>query len=364
MPSLERFLHYYHRRRRIQTIQLLQILAIIEEDENEDIELIQNLLSTRNHVARQPRCTSDRINFTAHVEQLQQNHQFDSSYQMTLESFNLLLSWLRPLLVVDELQSRRASSGIASISPEIMLHCTLLYLAGESYDNIQRVAQISKPSFYRVVWRTVHAINEIPQLQIKLPSTTNAELQQVKDGFSQLSMQNMMDGCVGALGGWLCTIYEPSLRSVPNSSDYYSDKYQVYGMNVQAMCDSVGRFLYFKVTDLTNASDWTASSSLTIANWIDNLPDNHFVVAENAYLRSEKLVVTSLDQQCVDDENGDLHLQQTHMCNTIANAFNLLSDKWGILKKPLKCSFVNIPPLVHACAKLHNFCIHKQPSSL
>ncbi len=44
-----------------------------------------------------------------------------------------------------------------------------------------------------------------------------------------------MDGCLGAIDGWLAFTEKPYNAS--NQVNHDSGHYQCYGMNVQAMCD-------------------------------------------------------------------------------------------------------------------------------
>ena len=73
---------------------------------------------------------------------------------MSLTSFEKLLSFIRKSLEVDSAMAQ-LRGGV--IIPEIVLYCTLCYLAGGSYMDIF-VVGISKPSFYCVVWKTMYAI--------------------------------------------------------------------------------------------------------------------------------------------------------------------------------------------------------------
>ena len=76
---------------------------------------------------------------------------------------------IRPMVEVDEQMSGvRTSKG--SITPEIMLHCLLRWLAGGSYLDIRLCAGISVPSFYRVVYKCVDAILAADELSFSFPS--------------------------------------------------------------------------------------------------------------------------------------------------------------------------------------------------
>ena len=74
--------------------------------------------------------------------------------RMSLTSFQKLLSFIRKSLKVDSAMAQ-LRGGV--IIPEIVLYCTLHYLASGSYTDIFFVG-ISKPSFYHVVWKTMYDV--------------------------------------------------------------------------------------------------------------------------------------------------------------------------------------------------------------
>ena len=91
------------------------------------------------------------------------------------------------------------------------------------------------------------------KLEINIPSTC-LELEKLADGWNLLSTANgVFYGAVRAIDGWLVTIEKPSY--VPNPADYFSGHYQRYGINVQAVCDSNLRFIYFAVAGPGRTND-------------------------------------------------------------------------------------------------------------
>jgi hypothetical protein len=87
---------------------------------------------------------------------------------MTLTSFTKLLGYIHDSLLVD---SDMASLCGGEIALEIQLYCTLQYIADGLYSDIQFFMVISTASFYRVVWRTIHAIVRCKQVSIRFPKT-------------------------------------------------------------------------------------------------------------------------------------------------------------------------------------------------
>jgi hypothetical protein len=73
---------------------------------------------------------------------------FTHHVHMMLTSFTKLLGYIHDTLLVD---SDMASLCGGEIVLEIKLYCTLWYIAGRSYSNIQFFTGISTASFYRVI---------------------------------------------------------------------------------------------------------------------------------------------------------------------------------------------------------------------
>jgi hypothetical protein len=112
-----------------------------------------------------------RMNWYRHCQSLLHENLFHVKYRMSFESFNKLLDMLYPKLQLKEKYARM--SGTEPISCEIMLHCSIRYLAGGSYHDIRTTASITKASFYRLVWHTIDVINDFASLDINLPTLSN-----------------------------------------------------------------------------------------------------------------------------------------------------------------------------------------------
>jgi hypothetical protein len=91
----------------------------------------------QHNIERRPLFTSRRVNWEEHVRDLlKEGNEFRKDYRMSHASFNKLCNILRPSIQVDEEMSRRRT-GQEPISPEMMLHCLIRYLAGGSLRDIR-----------------------------------------------------------------------------------------------------------------------------------------------------------------------------------------------------------------------------------
>jgi hypothetical protein len=118
--------------------------TILDADLDTDSEMVFSLAAAllasdlrSNVIERQ------RLNWQAHVRTLRREGTFSRFYRMSYSSFQKLLTMLWPSLSVNCEQSRRRTSGLESIYAEIVLHCTLRFLAGGSYLDIMCNAGIS-----------------------------------------------------------------------------------------------------------------------------------------------------------------------------------------------------------------------------
>ena len=307
---------------------------------------------------RSNRLTRSRLNWQRHVQMLLHENQFDVMYRMTLESFNNLLDLLSPNLQVNERFSPLCCG--APISPEIFLHCTVRFLAGGSYHDIRQSASISKPSFYCVVWQTIFAINNCHDLNIKLPSDVDA-IKCIAEGFQRKSTgDGAMEGCIGALDGFLLRITAPSKNECGgNVTAYYSGHYCCYGLNVQALCDSDCQFLYFSVAAPGKTNDARAIKKTSLLPWIEKLPPGFFVACDCAYSISEHLIGPFAGPERFVETNDAFNFYLSQLRIRIEMAFGLLVTKWRILQAPLSIKLKNIPHLFGAIMRLHNYCISR-----
>ena len=174
-----------------------------------------------------------RFAWEEYCEKHSQRGTFRIRLRMERPSFDKLLSHIREDLVVSEMH---ASFRGGTIVPELCLYCTLRFLAGGSYLDICDIAGISKPSFYRVIWKTITAIVKCPQLKINFP-TTHAEITNAIAGFASISTGGVINNCASVIDGYLLRIKVPSKHEVGNVRSFFSGHYQCYGVNIQAAAD-------------------------------------------------------------------------------------------------------------------------------
>ena len=221
---------------------------------------------------------------------------------------------------------------------------------------------ISKASFYRVVDQGIAAIIKSDELAIQFPDTDSA-LQDAATRFRMLSTNDVIKGCVGAVDGWLCQIKVPAGDEAGNIRSFFSGHYQCYGLNVQACCDSSCKFIHVSITSPGGTNDVRAFAKSKLSQLIKNLPMGLYLVGDNAYIACEQLL-TPFSGRHKNDPTKDaynFHLSQLRI--RIEQAFGMLVNKWRIFKSPLCKKLKNVPPLIMAAMRLHNFCVNERETN-
>ena len=282
---------------------------------------------------------------------------FKRRLRMSHSSFNKLLSLIRDRL---EVNTTRAKARGGAIIPELCLYCTLRFLAGGSYLDICDVAGISKSSFYRIVWKTMKAINKTPALRIRFPQKS-FEFNQAISDFASISQGKAIINCVGVIDGYLCRIKVPTKKEAGNVRSYFSGHYQCYGVNIQAVADHHSRFLYIGLAAPGVTADRDALEQChKLYDAIEAIPLGMCIIGDAAYEATERMVPVyqGLEKMVAQYDNFNYFASQLRI--RIEMAFGMMQMKWGILQRPLSCKLRNVGLLIHTVGRLHNFVINER----
>jgi hypothetical protein len=343
------------------------VLFIIDNDNNDTNELMDTMyillhvlvviVGTAvwgNPMIRSISIKHQRYKWKQYIKKYGNNPRFVKRHlRMTLISFNKLLSYIKAELVVNEFQAARRGGAIL---PELCLFCTLRWLAGSSYLDIYCITGVSIASFYRVVYKTLRAIAHCHQLEIIFPQT-RLECHKLAGDFEKISYNAAIINCVGCIDGYLLRIPTPPKKWAGNVRSFFSGHYQCSGINIQAVCDSRCRFLYFGMAAPGSANDRDAIKECEAYQLIHNLPSGFVVIGDAAYEASEHLVPMYYGQhrKVEDCDNFNFYASQCRI--RIEMAFGLMQMKWGILWRPLRVQLTNMKFIMIAIARLHNFTI-------
>jgi len=305
---------------------------------------------------RLPSLFEQRLTWARIIEQHTSHFPFKRHLRMELESFNQLLSYIRHDLEVDQEQAARRGGAIVL---ELCLYITLRWLAGGSYSDIYMFVGISKSSFYRLLWKTINAINATNELTIRFPSTVD-ECRIAAAGFETISSSRAIQNCVSVVDGFLMKVVTPPMWIVGNVRSYFSGHYQCYGVNVQAASDHLSRFTYFAVAGPGVMADNVAKCEVDLNELVESLPLGFCVIGDAAYTPSEHWVPVycGADKKRAIYDNFNYYASQLRI--HVEMAFGLMTKKWGVLWKPLVVDIRKVKSVAMCVARLHNYCINER----
>jgi len=140
-------------------------------------------------------------------------------------------------------------------------------------------------------------------------------------------------------------------------TSYFSGHYQCYGVNVQAACNAKCHFTYLSVQCPRSTGDSKAFFGSSLHNFIGSLPTGFFIVADNAYMLSDHLLIPYSGQDKRDTQKDVYNFFLSQLQIRIEQSFGILVNKWRVFKKPMKLKFFHITHLIECCFWLHNFCL-------
>jgi hypothetical protein len=181
--------------------------------------------------------------------------------------------------------------------------------------------------------------------------------------FESLSLYGRLNGCVGALDGWLCRIKVPSENETYNVGSYFSGHYQSYGVKVQEACDSNSHFTFIFVLCPGGTGDSRAYAASYLHSYVSNLPLGFYLVADYAYTIFDMLLILNSGQYMLDPSKDTFNFYLSQLFTRIEQAFGILVSKW-IFKKPMEVKLFCVSHIVQACTWLHHFCMDNREDSV
>jgi hypothetical protein len=309
--------------------------------------------SRKRHGLLKPPVRS-RLVWHEETERLLIEGQFEQCYRMSTTAFERLLALVGPALHRDP-HSWLNKQGVSEANKLQML---VRYLAGGSVDDIRRVAGVSRSYTYRLLIEAMNAVIGIKQLKISFPMSPS-EREHAAAAFALESNQGIVVGCIAAMDGWLCAVRAPPSRAADGAGPraYYSGHYSRMGINVQACCDALSRFVYLDASHPGGTNDIRAYRESALPRVVEGLEDGLFVAGDNAYKATDHLLTPFLASELLDKYRDSFNFHLSQLRIRIEMAFGLLVKKWGIFQRPVQTSLEHATKVVHCAAILHNYTI-------
>lgn len=355
-------LHAFESNQMLGNSVLDNLLEEMEEQDDVELMLVLNFFQENKKNRRLHKWFNRRLNWDDHVERERHTGSFHSKYHMSEESFNNLVDMLRPSITVDFQKSLNSTSGNTPIYPELVVATGLRFLGGELWKSLEDIFGIDISSAKRVTKMFLYAVDDHPSLDIRLPSANNIqELKSLAESFTlQSSSNNLLDGTIGALDGWLCCTCSPIDREITNKRSYYSGHYSCFGLNVQAICDGKMRFIFFAVASPGGTNDARSLRRChTLMSWLESIKGSgYFIVGDNAYVLSDELQIPFSGRALSNVQRTYNYFLSAFRIH-IECAFSQMTTKWRIFCRNLEFGMATNSLICMVCAKLHNYVIDR-----
>jgi hypothetical protein len=176
------------------------------------------------------------------------------------------------------------------------------------------------------------------------------------------SSQGVINGCIGALDGWLVKIKKPGRRrdGVENPQSFYSRK-GFYAVNVQVIVDKNKRILFRSIMSRGAEHDSTAFRNSGLYEWLlrnyRRLVDNgyHFI-CDSAYAIKSFLhpPYDNVAHASAEDNYNYFHSSSRII---VECTFGEIDLRFGIFWQPLRYALKFNCSIIDACFILHNFIV-------
>ncbi|KAE9014277.1 hypothetical protein PR001_g12426 [Phytophthora rubi] len=165
-----------------------------------------------------------------------------------------------------------------------------------------------------------------PEPRIRSPTESKEHMMETADDFTSISKDGISTGCVGCVDGWLCQIRAPSSNEVPDVAAFFSGYYQMYGLNVQAICDAFSRFTGYCFNSPGKVGDSIAFKKWALSKEIMEPPHGFYIVGDNAYPLSDSLPVPFTKLELKSEAHSDYNFYLSQLRIRIEMAFGLFSS--------------------------------------
>ena len=335
-------------------------LAAAHDDDDDSESMIFTSFLLQSHQRSSPlfrkRWDSDYLLGLARNE-----GSFIAEYRVDPRGFGILHEILYESISRDAKYSSMAmsKSGSSEITSASRLGATLIMLGGGRRVESMRTHGLSMSTTYDNFHRVIRAVNSHPALEIRCDNSESG-LQSRSQGFMERSSYDIFQYCTGAIDGLAIHIRCPSRVEVMNQARFFSSSKKKYCLNMQGVCDSQCRFIAVTCKHVGSTNDAVAFSQCSLKALCDQQAYPYHWNGDNAYTSSESMMVpypgTNLSVTHPTREWFNFWHSQVRI--TVERSFGIFVQRWGIFWQPLKFNLHNSIEIVHACCRLHNFCIN------
>jgi hypothetical protein len=268
------------------------------------------------------------------------------------------------------IHAHRKSTG-GMICGEVKLAVTLRTLGGGSYLDMAMVFKSSFNHAIKLIVEVVYMwlchsefypINGIAYVQ------DEERMAAVATQFAQ-SSGGIINGCIGALDGWVVKIKKPTRDkdNVSEPSSFYSRK-GYFGLNVQCIVDKHKRVIFRTIKSRGAEHDSTAFKNTNLykylmQNSVSLCNKGYYFIGDSAYAL-KSFLLTPYDNAFHGTPEDNYNYFHSSSRISVECTFGEVDLRWGIFWKPLKYSLKTNCKIIDACLRLHNFIVDQRGTSL
>jgi hypothetical protein len=208
------------------------------------------------------------------------------------------------------------------------------------------------------IGKVVRAINNHPALEIKCDMSLEACVKRSR-GFENRSSFGIFQYVTGAIDGLMLKHTAP--KNVENQQAYMSGSKKVHCVNMQAVADDNRKFLAVSCKHTGNTNDCVAFDTSGLKERCQEHPFPYHWVGDPAYVSSETMMIpypgTNLHQTDPHAESFNFYHSQVRIC--IECTFGIFMQRFPKLSVADRHDLDFFFEIVHACCRLHNFCIDR-----
>ena len=274
------------------------------------------------------------------------------------QRFSSLADLIAPHVEPDSIGRMMAQRSSGSYVPsEVYLAITLRWLSGSHFSDLEDLYGVEENSAYGYIWATLTVLDK----KLKLCDFDPWDLRHCKDLAQKMYIRSKQTiaGCIGALDGMAVRIYKPRESDAENPLDFLNRK-NFFSINLQAIADADWKFSWFSMETAGGTHDSLAFKVSELGRLLaqKGLPEGYWIAGDDAYACTEYLLTPYSKQSCRGcDERDNFNFYQSRCRINVECAFGLLVQRFGVLRRPLRCKLARVVLVVSVCIKLHNILI-------
>ena len=249
------------------------------------------------------------------------------------------------------------------IQGEVKVALTIRYLAGASYLDLFMAYHVSADYVLNIVAdvkRDWFCHSKV--FPLNFYNDVLGDPHRLKDIASHFGERSggVLNGCIGAIDGWLVRILCPTRKEVKNPGKYMSRK-GFFALNVQVICDKKRRVLWSYIGAKGSSHDSAVLKSSGLYSHLMSLADNLYesglyIVGDSAYaLRG--FMICPYDNAKAGSVEDNFNFFQSSQRIHIECTFGEIYRRFGVFWRPLAGSLKDHRYTIEACFRLHNLVV-------